>query len=266
MLTVQPKFTQYTQLHKNNTSFKGVEDCEIPNDAYYKSQSDYYENQIKEFDSLIEDEHTPNSFKKVLKGFKVVSEGLLEGCAVAWGASKGAKVIKSSTMKGINSNFAKKSVEILKPIAEGFKTTGSKFAKTFGEKVAKLKTSKFATKLSTLVEKMENNKVGKYVVKSFKAIGKALKWCATKVGKFASGIKNKVKSMNGSQVYDKAANVTSKTLGAGAGVAGAYNAAIRPDKNNGITYNQQTSLGNNAIEDIDYSEVEDMEARIEAGE
>ena len=95
MLTIQPKITQYSQ-QRNQISFKNTEAIGIPDDSFYRDKQNYYENQIREFDELIEDEHTPNAFKKVLKGFRVVSEGLLEGCAVAWGASKGAKVIKSA--------------------------------------------------------------------------------------------------------------------------------------------------------------------------
>ena len=68
MLTIQPKITQYSQ-QRNNVSFKSREDAGIPDDAFYKEKQAYYENQIREFDTLIEDEHTPTAFKKVLKGF-----------------------------------------------------------------------------------------------------------------------------------------------------------------------------------------------------
>ena len=156
MLTIQPKITQYSQ-QRNNVSFKSREDGGIPDDSFYKEKQAYYKDQIREFDTLIEDEYTPNAFKKVLKGFRVVSEGLLEGCAVAWGASKGAKVIKSAAVKGASHKFTKKAIDVLKPIAEGFRTTGSKIIKALGEKAADFKTSKFATGIAEKFSKIVDN-------------------------------------------------------------------------------------------------------------
>ena len=264
MLTIQPKFTQYTQ-QRNNVSFKSSDVAGIPDDSFYQDKTRYYEDQIKEFDTLIEDEHTPTAFKKVLKGFRVVSEGLLEGCAVAWGASKGAKVIKSAAVKGAGSNFAKKAGEIFGPIAAGFKSTGSKIWKGIGAKITDIKASKFMTNLSEkfgkVVEKMRNSKVGKYIVQGFELVGKALKWIGGKIAAGFKFLKGKVKNMNGSEVYDKAANITSKTLGAGAGVAGAYNAATRADERA-----EQKAVRVAGSDSIDYSELEDVESYIEDGE
>lgn len=277
MLTIQPKFTQNVQFSKANPSFRSADDSIIPSDSYYKSQTNYYENQIKELDDLIDNEHTPNTFKKVLKGFRVASEGLLEGCAVAWGASKGAKVIKSSTMKGFNSKFAQKSIEILKPVVEGFKTTGSEIIKAISGKFAEFKTSKFATNIAEnftkLTEILENNKIGKYVVAGFKAIANGFNWIGSKIAQGTGVLKAKAKSVDGSQLYDKVANVTSKTLGTGAGVAGAYNAAIKPNstEDDGKIYNQRQNYDDDydyvddVEDDFDYSELEDVENDIEEG-
>lgn len=266
MLTIQPKFAQYTQ-QRNNVSFKSSEAIGIPDDSFYQDKTRYYEDQIREFDTLIEDEHTPTAFKKVLKGFRVVSEGLLEGCAVAWGASKGAKVIKSAAVKGAGSNFAKKAGELFGPIAEGFRSTGSKIWKGIGTKLTDIKASKFMTNLSEkfgkIVDNMRNNKVGKYIVQGFELVGKALKWIGGKIATGFNFLKGKVKNMNGSEVYDKAANVTSKTLGAGAGVAGAYNAATRADER----AEQRAAKTEGFREPIDYTdELEDIEEAIEDGE
>lgn len=281
MLTIQPKFTQNAQFSKANPSFKSADDYTIPSDSYYKSQTNYYEKQIKDLDELIDNEHTPNTFKKVLKGFRVASEGLLEGCAVAWGASKGAKVIKSSTMKGINSKFAQKSIEILKPVVEGFKTTGSGIIKAISSKFAEFKMSKFATNIAEksvkLTETLENNKVGKYIVAGFKVIANGFKWIGSKIAQGAGVLKSKAKDVDGSQLYDKVANVTSKTLGTGAGVAGAYNATIKPNlrEDDGKIYNQRQNYDDdydynyNYVDEVedsfDYSELEDIENEIEEG-
>lgn len=264
MLTIQPKITQYSQ-QRNNVSFKSREDGGIPDDSFYKEKQAYYEDQIREFDTLIEDEYTPNAFKKVLKGFRVVSEGLLEGCAVAWGASKGAKVIKSAAVKGASHKFTKKAIDVLKPIAEGFRTTGSKIIKALGEKAADFKTSKFATgiaeKFSKIVDNMNKNKVGKFIVNTFETIGKAFKWVGKQFTKGFDNLKGKVKDLKGSEVYDATANVASKTLGAGAGVAGAYNAATRADERA-----EAKAARVDYSDEVDYSEVEDVEQYIEDGE
>ena len=263
MLTIQPKITQYSQ-QRNQISFKNTEAMGIPDDSFYRDKQNYYENQIREFDELIEDEHTPNAFKKVLKGFRVVSEGLLEGCAVAWGASKGAKVIKSAAVKGASSNFTKKATEFAKPIIEGFKTTSGKIWTALSDKASTLKGSKFMTniaeKFGKFVENMRNNKVGKYIVKGFEAVGKALKWVGGKIAQGFKFITGKAKAVNGSEAYDKAANIASKTLGAGAGVAGAYNAATRADERAEI---KTAKVNSDAV---DYSEIEEIESYIEDGE
>jgi hypothetical protein len=263
MLTVQPKITQYSQ-QRNQISFKNSELAGIPDDSFYRDRQNYYENQIREFDELIEDEHTPSAFKKVLKGFRVVSEGLLEGCAVAWGASKGAKVIKSAAVKGASSNFTKKAAEFIKPMAEGFRTTGAKIWTAISDKASAIKGSKFVTNLSEkfgkFVEKMRNNKVGKYIVKGFEYVGKAIKWVGSKIAQGFKYITGKAKAVNGSEAYDKAASITSKTLGAGAGVAGAYNAATRADERAEVT---ASKVNNDAI---DFSELDEVEQYIEEGE
>lgn len=272
MLTIQPKITQYAQ-QRNNVSFKGSEAVGIPDDSFYRDKQDYYENQIREFDTLIEDKHTPDSFKKVLKGFRVVSEGLLEGCAVAWGASKGAKVIKSAAVKGASSDFVKGTRKVFAPMVEGFKTTGSKIWKAIGEKITNIKTSKFMTgiseKFSKFVENMNNNKVGKFIVSTFENIGKAFKWVGKQIANGYNFVKGKIKGMNGSEVYDKTANITSKTLGAGAGVAGAYNAATNAEARAEEKSSRQPKSTFNQVGDIANEELDmlnDLESEIEDGE
>ena len=94
MLTIQPKFTHYSNTRQ--IAFRG----EAPSneDKIYEEKQKHYAKQVEELDKLIQDKHTNNTLKKVLKGSKVVSEGLLEGWAVAWGAHKGAKIVKPSIL------------------------------------------------------------------------------------------------------------------------------------------------------------------------
>ena len=221
MLTIQPNLTSYS---KPMVSFKS-KNYDEGSEGYFKEKVDYYTQQAKEFEELSQDSNSPSGFRKAMKVFRVISEALLEGWAVAWGASKGAKILKSSVIKGADSKFAKHSKEVLKPVLEGVKSSGKKVAELFTKGVEKFKASKFAEKFTNFVAKMRENKIGKYVVEGFEYIGKAIKY----VGKLiASGAKKIVEPLKGKpagEIYDKGAKVASNTLGVGAGVAGAYNAA-----------------------------------------
>ena len=109
---------------------------------------------------------------------------------------------------------------------------------------------------------MRNNKVGKYIVQGFELVGKAIKWIGGKIATGFSFLKGKVKDMNGSEVYDKAANITSKTLGAGAGVAGAYNAATRAEERAEAQKAAKVDYSDN----VEFEEIEEIEEFIEDGE
>ena len=219
MLTIQPKVTSYS---RPAVTFKaGLDD----RDDFYQKKIDYYKQQAAEFDELAKNSDSPSGFRKIMKGFVIISEALLEGCAVAWGASKGAKVLKSSVIKGAHSKFAKQAADVLKPIWTGLKTSGKKIAENFTRTVEKVKTSKFAEKLVKFVDKMKENKVGKYVVKAFDYIGQALKYVGSLVKKGANKVVDYFKGKPAGEIYDKGAKAASTTLGVGAGVAGAYSSA-----------------------------------------
>lgn len=267
MLTIQPKFTPYSQ---NNLTFKSS-DIAILNDVEYENKVKYYENQTKEFDNLIEDKHTPDALKKVLAGSKIVSEGLLEGWAVAWGASKGAKVMKSSFMKGINSKFAKKVGELSKPIATGIKNGASRLWKAVSNVIDNIKVSEFMTNMtkrfSAIRETLNNNAFGKYIVQAFDQIGKGLKWTKTKIATAYNNITTTAKNLKGDEVYDKISNVASKTLGVGAGAAGAYNAATKASDRAEAKANAK--IENAQFEDFTDDEIsmlDNIEIDIEDGE
>ena len=160
-----------------------------------------------------------------MKGFAVVAEALLEGWAVAWGASKGAKVLRTPIKNFVNGKFVSHIKDIVKPFNKGIKDSAGKIAEKASEVVEKVKTSKLAEKLVNFVDKMKENKIGKYVVKGFEYIGKAINYVITKAKKVANKVTEYFKGKSAGQLYDKGAKAASVTMGVGAGAAGAYNAA-----------------------------------------
>lgn len=236
MLSVQPKFTQYAAAKQ--TAFKGLSNPqETPEDRYFEEKTNYYKDQTRAFDEALLNEHTPDIMKKVIKGFRIVSEALLEGWAVAWGASKGMKIIKSTTIKGLNSSFAKHTEDILKPVGEGLKNAGKTVKTKFGNLINNIKTSDFAKrtteKFNSVTNSMRNNTVGKYIVSGFEAIGKGLKCIGNLVKQGTNKVISPFKEMKAGEIYDKAAKATSTTFGVGAGAAGAYNATMKPEDKKG---------------------------------
>lgn len=235
MLTIQPNVVNYS--NRKPVHFRGGEDGasgsildgEITEDLY-NQKSNFYKSQIREFDKSINDEHTPDFMKKVLKTFRIISEALLEGWAVAWGASKGSKVIKSSVVKGVENAAGKQAQEVLTPFGKKLEKGFKKVGEVVSKGIEKIKTSSFgiafSEKLAKLTEKMNQNSVGKYIVKGFEYIGNGIKAVVNFITKPFKGAKV-------SEVYDKATKATSTTLGVGAGAAGAYNATAKVnDKEN----------------------------------
>lgn len=226
MLTIQPNITHSSKLRA--VPFKGDNSANVysaeQEDALFKDKVEFYEKQIEELDSSLKDQKTPEPLKKIIKGFKIVSEGLLEGWAVAWGASKGSRVVKSSVVKSIKKEGSKVAQEVLTPFGEKIKTFSSKFFGVIAKGAEHIKNTSFATKISEgfskVVNNMRENKVGKYIVEGFEYIGNFI---SNKLIKPLKGVK-------ASEMYDKTAKVTSTTLGVGAGAAGVYNATGRPEQ------------------------------------
>lgn len=224
MITIQPNITHYSK-QKALPSFKGENSANIisaeQEDEFFKNKTEFYESQIKDLDASLNNDKTPEAFKKVIKGFKIVSEGLLEGWAVAWGASKGSRVVKSSIVKTIEKEGSKTAQEVLTPFGEKIQKYGSKIFDAIGKGFEKLTNTTFAkntgAKFSKFIDKMRDNSVGKYIVNTFEYIGNFI---SDKIIKPLKGVKP-------GEVYDKATKVTSTTLGVGAGAAGAYNATDR---------------------------------------
>lgn len=226
MLTVQPKFANYVA--PKAISFK-AEEAEMSDDSY-REKVNFYKKQSAEFEKMSNDSSNPESLKKMMKGFRVASEALLEGWAVAWGASKGSKILKSSVISGSKSKFIKGVKDILRPIYRGIKSSGKKFVEKYHKTIESIKTSKFAKKFGNFVEKMRKNPVGKYIVKGFEYTGQALKYVGKMIKSLVKKAGEPFKGKTKSEIYDKTTKAAANTLGVGAGVAGAYNAATGADK------------------------------------
>lgn len=225
MLTVQPKFTNQSSY---KTSFKGESD--LINEEKYNEKKSYYQNQKMEFDKIINDEYVPEGMKKGAKVFKVASEGILEGWAVTWAATKGGKCLKSGYLKAANSKFAKWATEMLKPLGKGLKKSSKNIKTSLLKGLENIKTSKLVTKTTNFFSKAEETlnktKLGQVVVATIKGIGKAFK----AVGKAISYIAHKIAEPFKKVTYDKATKATASTLGVGSGIAGAYSAARKESK------------------------------------
>ena len=229
MLTIQPKITSYS---RPVVSFKGDED-------FYKSKVDYYTQQYKDFDEMAQDPNSPKGLRKVMKGFAVVAEALLEGWAVAWGASKGAKVLRTPIKNFVNGKFVKHIKDIVRPLTNGVKDSASTITEKITKTADQIKTSKFAEKLTNIVNKMKENKVGRYVVKAFEYVGKAFKYVGNLVKNGANKVTEYFKGKTAGQLYDKGARAASVTMGVGAGAAGAYNAATNAQERKEAYYHDR---------------------------
>ncbi|MBD5402643.1 hypothetical protein HDR58_07585 [bacterium] len=223
MLTIQPNFTQYSA---KNTTFRGVATLD---EKTYNEQRAFYERQKQEFEDLINDDHIPESGKKIMNLFKIVSEGVLEGWAVLWGATKGAKAIKSFAGKIANGKAAKWATEVLKPITKGVSDTGSKIAESVKNKITDIQASKTMTtisdKFTEIISKIDDNKIGHSILETFRYVNK-------KLNPFNKDTLKKITEPLKNTTYDGVAKATATTLGVGSGLAGAYNAARKVETKN----------------------------------
>lgn len=228
MLTIQP--TGITQNSSKVLAFKG-EDNLLDEETYNKKRS-FYNNQKDECDEILNDQYVPEGMKKGVKICKIASEGILEGWAVTWAAAKGAKIAKSSVVKALNSKVAKGAGEIFKPLGKGIKEAGKNLRASILKGFNNFKESKFITNISKQLTKLETkldkSSAGKVVVNIVKGIGKGFKAVGNGISTLAHKIAQPFKKLT----YEKATKAGSTTLGVGSGIAGAYNAAREPEKNN----------------------------------
>jgi hypothetical protein len=240
MLTIQPKFTHLSNSRPIAFRSEGSVDNEV-DEGSLKTKADFYERKVREFDETLGDTKAPKTLKTMAKVFKVVSEALFEGWLVAWGATKGSNVVKSAILSGMNGKTASRAKNLVKPVGKYF----NKAVTFVGEKFAKIQNSekvlKFVDKANSIIDRLDKNTVGHYVVQGAKIIGKGVKAVFDFVSGLVKKAKNPVKDMSAGQIYDKVTKVTSTTLGVGAGVAGAYNSATNAEARKAAEQNKNVN-------------------------
>lgn len=204
MLKIQPNLTVKTAF---KPSFRS-NDEEFLTQERFDEEKDFYEKQIDGFDEIIDDKYIPSGMKKAAKVLRIISEGILEGWAVAWGAKKGINFLKHSGTKTLNSNTYKKVAEIMSPAKDGVLKVMSNLKEFAAKELAKLGETKFG-----------QSKFAKFAKDQYANI---------KV--VCSNIKDKVLEKTGKITFKKARNIASATLGVGSGVAGTLNAALRENQ------------------------------------
>lgn len=232
MLTIQPNFTR-------NTAFKGEKN--LVDQETYEQKKKYYQDKQREFNEILDDENIPEGMKKGAKICKVASEGILEGWAVAWGASKGASMLKSPKVMKFFTKIGKLITPVFEAIGKGFKSL-NKFA---SGKIDTLAKSKF-------VEKMDENKVGHVVIEGIKKLSNGIKYVCDNTKDLFLKYTDK---LNG-DTYDKVAGATSKSLGVAAGIGGAYTAARGGDKPNNSSVDDYVDVADYIYSNDQYDDEE----------
>ncbi len=208
MLTIQPKFTAGNAFRP---SFR-AEDADFLTEDNYNEERDFFEKQIDGFDDIINDEYMPEKMKKGVKFLRIISEGILEGWAVAWGAKKGINFLRKTGTKTLNSKTYTKAKEILTPAKEGLAKARQNIKKYIGEKLQKIGETQFG-------QKVKNSKFGKFIKNAFENISAKI-----------SAAKTKIQEKTNKITFEQATNATATTLGVGSGTAGAINSAIEANE------------------------------------
>lgn len=184
-----------------------------------ENERKFYEQQRKEIQGLIEDEHMPKAMKKFFKVAGIVTDGIVAGISVACATLAGASYGKKSYAKIASSKFMQNTMKTFEPLKnsagkgaeklEGYAAAGADkfFETTFGKKVAKI------------YNQFKSSKIGEKIV--------------TFVKKVVEKTKNFFKNLNpfkNEAAYDKASQRAATILGTGSGAASAYSTAIKPEE------------------------------------
>ncbi len=215
MLSIQPNFTIQKKSFK--PVFRGEKEHEsFWTEDRYNEEKDFYEKQIDGFNDILNEEYMPNSLKKAAKVLRIISEGILEGWAVAWGAKKGLNFMKNTTTRTLNSKNYARAKEILSPAKEGLVKVGNNLKEFGAEKLKALSEKEFVQKMTNPIKNFfENKEFGKYIAKQYNSLKEGL-------GTFKGKIKEQINKIT----FEKATNITAATLGVGSGTMGAINSAI----------------------------------------
>ncbi len=195
-------------------SFKGNE-----NKLNLEDERDFYEQQRKEIQGLIEDEHMPKFMKKFFKVAGVITDGIVAGISVACATLAGASYGKKSFAKVASSNFMKNTIKTFEPLKNGASKGAEKLEGYAAKGADKFFETGFGKKVSELYHKFASSNVGKKVVTFVKKVIEKTKEFITKLNPF----KNEAS-------YDKASQKVATILGTGSGAASAYSTAIKPEE------------------------------------
>ncbi len=225
MLTIQPKITTGALKQSYRPAFKSHEEIGEFADEKYNDAKDFVRETKESIDEVMDDVNVPNSVKKVFKVLGTVATVVLDGVAVFWATTKGAKILKSAHGKIMNNEAVKSAINLLTPIKNGAKRT-QRIAKIgIYKQMKKLKANERYQKFMAPINKFfTENKYGKKIAAIYNYVKEG-----------TSALIKKFKEKVGKVTYEKATNATAATLGTGSGVAGAYQ-AVKNDNQDSFDY------------------------------
>ncbi len=163
--------------------------------ADFEDDKEFFEQQKREIEGLIDDDRLPKGMKKFLKGANVITDGLISGFTVACATIASANCGKNTFTKIKSNKFFNTVLKGFEPIKQ-YAAKGIKLIKSYAGKI---------------VRKLLGDEKGQKVVNFAKNT-------ITKVEKFF----NKLNPFESTDKFDKATAKTATGLGVGAGVASAY--------------------------------------------
>ncbi len=190
MLTVQPV--------SMNTNFQKVSFQRNDRQAF-EDDREFFEQQKREIENLIDDNRLPGGMKKFLKVANVVTDALIAGFTVACATIASATCGKNTFNKLAGNKMVKSAVE-------GFGPMGEYASKSF-------KTMKHYA--ADFVRKIFGKEKGQKIVNFAKNVIKTVEKFFKKLNPFKS-----------EESFDKATTKTAAGLGVGAGAASAYAKAV----------------------------------------
>ena len=161
----------------------------------FEDERDFFEQQKREIEDLIDDNRLPGGMKKFLKVANVVTDALIAGFTVACATIATATCGKNTYSKIANNKTVKNVINAFKPLGECV-VKGFKSLKQYAGK---------------LVRKLFGEEKGQAIIDSAKRY----------IKKVASFFKRN-NPFKDEAAYDKAAAKTATGLGVGAGAASAY--------------------------------------------
>ncbi len=190
MLTVQPvsmnTYSQKVNFQRNDRQS-------------FEDDREFFEQQKREIEGLIDDNRLPGGMKKFLKVANVVTDALIAGFTVACATIASATCGKNTFNKLAGNKMVQSTVSGFKPMEE-YAGKGFKTLKHYA-----------ADAVRKLFGKDKGQKIVDFAKKSIKTVKEFL---------------NKLNPFKSEEVFDKATARTATGLGVGSGVASAYAKAV----------------------------------------